>query len=152
MDGTSILGKCQISLGGLNMGGVTAWESFNYLGLPIFKTKAKSSAWNPVVEKIKNKIQGWGSTWLNLAGKVVLIKAVLNSYLIYQISLLLAPAKTINQIEGLIRSFLWQGGSVGRGKKFALVSWKTIKLSRSKGGLHIRDLRIQNLAMGAKLL
>ena len=72
--------------------------------------------------------------------------------MIYQSSLLLAPAKTINQIEGLIRSFLWQGGSVGRSKKFALVSWKTIKLLRSEGGLHIRDLRTQNLAMGAKLL
>ena len=67
---------------GLNMGGVVVWESFNYLGIPIFKTKSKSSAWNPIVEKIKNKIQGWGSTWLNLAGKVVLIKVVLNSYLI----------------------------------------------------------------------
>ena len=96
----------------LNIGGVTDWESFNYLGVPIFKTKAKSSAWNPVVEKIKSKIQGWGSTWLNLAGKVVLIKAVLNNYLIYQSSLLLAPAKTINQIEGLIRSFLWQGAAL----------------------------------------
>ena len=133
---------------GLNMGGVTAWESFIYLGVPIFKTKAKSSAWNPIVEKIKNKIQGWGSIWLNLARKVVLIKVVLNNYLIYQSALLLAPAKTINQIEGLIRSFLWQGGSAGRGKKFALVSWKTIKLPRPEGGLHIRDLIIQNLCSG----
>ena len=104
------------------------------------------------MEKIKNKIKGWGSTWLNLVGKVVLIKVVLNSYLLYQSSLLLASAKTIIKIEGLVRSFLWQGGSVGRGKKFATVSWKTIKLLRSEGGLHIRDLRTQNLAMGAKLL
>ena len=101
---------------GLNMGGVTAWESFIYLGVPIFKTKAKSSAWNPIVEKIKNKIQGWGSTWLNLAGKVVLIKAVLNSYLIYQSSLLLAPAKTINQIEGLIGHFSGRGAVLEEAK------------------------------------
>ena len=41
---------------------------------------------------------------------------------------------------------------MGGGKKFALVSWKTIKMLWSEGGLQIRDLRIQNLAMGAKLL
>jgi len=136
----------------LNVDGVVAWESFNYLGIPIFKCKPKSSAWNPVVEKIKRKIHGWGSIWLNLAGKVVLIKAVLNSYLLYQSSLLLAPAKVISQIEGLVRSFLWKSGNAGGGKKFALVSWKIIKLPRPEGGLYIRDIRNQNLAMGAKLL
>ena len=33
-----------------------------------------------------------------------------------------------------------------------MVSWKTIKLPRSEGGLQIRDLKFQNLAIGAKLL
>ena len=105
-----------------------------------------------MVEKIKNKISGWGTNWLNLAGKVVLIKAVLNSYLVYQCSLLLALGKIINQIEVLLKSFLWNGGNNGGGKKYALVSWKTIKLPRNEGGLQIRDLNYQNLAIGAKLL
>ena len=78
------------------MNGAVSWDSFNYLGVPIVKTKSKSSDWNPIVEKIKRKILGWGTTWLNLAGKVVLVKAVLNSYLLYQCSLLLAPVKIIN--------------------------------------------------------
>jgi len=51
-----------------------------------------------------------------------------------------------------MRTFLWQGGNNGGGKKFALVNWKTIKLPRSEGGLQIRDLKNQNLAMGATLL
>ena len=136
----------------LNMDGATTWESFNYLGVSIFKSSPKSSAWSPIIEKIKRKIMGWGAIWLNLDGKVVLIKAILNSSLLYQCSLLLAPAKILNQIEGLMRTFLWQGGKNGGGKKFALVSWKTIKMPWSEGGLQIEDLRIQNLAMGAKLL
>ena len=37
-------------------------------------------------------------------------------------------------------------------KKYALVSWKTVKLPRIEGGLQIRDLKLQNLATGAKLL
>ena len=110
----------------LNMDGAVNWESFNYLGVPIFKSKTKTSAWLPIVEKIKRKIMGWGTAWLNLARKVILIKAVLNSYLLYQCSLLLAPAKIITQIEGLLRSFLWQGGDNG-GAKNSL--WLIGKLS-----------------------
>ena len=41
---------------------------------------------------------------------------------------------------------------MGGVKKFALVDWKTIKLPWSEGGLQIKDLKSQNLAMGAKLL
>ena len=104
------------------------------------------------MEKIKRNITHWGTIWLNLAGKVVLIKAVLNSFLLYQCTLLLAPVTVLSKIEGLIRNFLWQGGNNGGSKKFALVSWKTIKLPWSEGGLQIRDLKSQNLAMGAKLL
>ena len=136
----------------LDIEGVTHWDSFKYLRVPIFNSKPKSSAWNPLVEKIKKRILGWGATWLNLAGKLVLIKAILHSYLLYQCSFLLAPPKTIAMIEGLLRSFLWQGGKNGGGKKFALISWKKIKLPRMEGGLQIRDLKTQNLVMGAKFL
>ena len=90
----------------LDMDGAVNWDSFNYLGVPIFKSKSKSSAWLPIVEKVKKKIMGWGVVWLNLVGKVVLIKAVLNSCLLYQCSLLLAPAHIINQIERLMRNSL----------------------------------------------
>ena len=65
------------------MDGAVSWDSFKYLGVPIFKLKSKCSDWNPIVEKIKKKITEWGPTWLNMAGKVVLIKVVLNSYLLY---------------------------------------------------------------------
>ena len=44
----------------LNMDGAVNWESFNYLGVPIFKSKTKTSTWLPIVEKIKRKIMGWG--------------------------------------------------------------------------------------------
>ena len=94
----------------LNMDGDVSWDSFKYLGVPIFNQKSKCSNWNPIVEKIKKKIIGWGTAWLNLAGKVVLIEAILNNYLLYQCSILLAPVKIINQIEGLLKSFLWNGG------------------------------------------
>ena len=87
-----------------------------------------------------------------MVGKLVLIKEVLNSYPLYQCSLLLAPPKMLATIEILMRSFLLQGGKNGGGKKHALISWEKIKMPRLEGGLQIRDLKIQNLALGANIL
>jgi hypothetical protein len=50
------------------------WEFLKYLGVPIFKTSLKSSVWITLLDKLKERINSWGASWLNLAGKVVLIK------------------------------------------------------------------------------
>ena len=46
----------------LEINGVISWDSFKYLGVPIFKYKPNSLAWNPLVDKIKKEILGWGAT------------------------------------------------------------------------------------------
>lgn len=68
----------------LEMEGSSTWYSFKYLGMPIFKSPPKSSSWLPSIEQLKNRIHAWGASWLNLAGKVVLIKSLLSSIPIYQ--------------------------------------------------------------------
>eukprot|EP00253_Pinus_taeda_P023862 PITA_23862 len=55
------------------------FSSFKYLGLPIFLKRSYSRDWMPQVEKFKSKLQAWGANWLNMAGKIILIKAVLSS-------------------------------------------------------------------------
>ena len=66
------------------MEGTMDWDGFTYLGIPIYKTKIKSAKWEPILDKLKAKIQGWSANWLNLAGKMILLKSVLNSMPIYQ--------------------------------------------------------------------
>ena len=66
--------------------------------------------WNPLLEKIKKKIMAWGVIWLNLAGKLVMIKLVLSSYPLYQCSMMLDPNGILTKIEGLLKKFLWKGG------------------------------------------
>eukprot|EP00253_Pinus_taeda_P009309 PITA_09309 len=83
----------------------TIWSSFKYLGLPIFNKRASSKDWSPLLDKFKAEMQAWGSSWLNIAGKEVLIKAVLNSLPIFKFNVLLAPVGIINKMEELIRHF-----------------------------------------------
>jgi hypothetical protein len=122
-----------------------------YLGMAIFKCNPKPSHWSPVVEKIKSRIQAWGASKLNLAGMLVLLKSVLASIPIYKKSIMLTPSGCISQIESLVRIFLWKGGHHNE-NKLPLVSWGKITKPYTEGGLQIRDLRAQNLALGEKLL
>jgi hypothetical protein len=135
----------------LDMDGSLAWDSINYLGIPLVKAAPRNSLWLPLLDKIKAKIQAWGASWLNKAGKVVLINSVLASILIYQTSTLLAPKSIVNQIDVLLRRFLWEGGKNGE-RKIHLVSWDKVKAPKREGGLQIRDVSMQNLAMGGKIL
>jgi len=55
-----------------------------------------------------------------MAGRVVLIKALLTTLPIYQYAITLAPSSIHKQIELVIRGFIWQGGKVET-KKHSLV-------------------------------
>jgi hypothetical protein len=135
----------------LGMEGSTTWDNFKYLGIPIFKATPKLIHWTPLLDKLKARIQSWGATWLNLAGKIVLLKSVLTSLPIYQNSIMLAPKSIINKIDTLLRIFLWEGGRQTE-RKLHLVSWEKLKKTILEGGLQIRDVATQNLAMGEKIL
>lgn len=130
----------------LEMEGTLDWDGFTYLGIPICKTALKSAKWSPILDKLKAKIQSWGANWLNIAGKTVL-----NSIPIYQSSILLAPGSVICKIESLLKKFIWEGGK-GNERKLHLVSWGKIQKPRSEGGLQVRSIAKQNLAMGSKLV
>eukprot|EP00253_Pinus_taeda_P013677 PITA_13677 len=128
-----------------------SWTSFKYLGLPIFHKRTTSKDWSPQIEKFKNKMQAWGSYWLNLAGKTMLIKSVLSSLPLFKFSVLLAPMRVIKIMEELIRKFLWKGGKNNE-KKFSLVNWDIVTRPLQEGGLNFKNLCAQNLALGAKLI
>jgi len=135
----------------LKIEGKHQWNDFKYLGVPIFRSIPKVSSWDPLIEKLKAKIKAWGASWLNLAGKSVLIKSVLASMPVFQCSMLLAPITVLKKIEALLRRFLWKGGNQNE-NKLPLVKWEKVTVPYLEGGLHLRDLRAQNIALGAKFL
>jgi hypothetical protein len=127
------------------------WNSFTYLGMPIFLHSATSNLWQQILNKIKSKFVQWGAHWLNPTRRITLIKAVLSSLPIYQCSSLLAPIGVQQQIEKEIQKFLWQGGK-SNNKRFHLISWSIVRAPKMHGGLGILDPRLMNLALGGKIL
>lgn len=86
------------------------WSHFTYLGLPLAKESIKAEIWTKLIEKLRGKLQSWGVYWLNLAGRIILIKAILSALPIYQFATTLAPAGIHKHMELIIRGFLWKGG------------------------------------------
>ena len=77
----------------LGFEGIATWNSFNYLGIPIFKGKKRTVDWHGMIDQTKNKINSWGTRWLNPAGKLTLINSILSAYPIYSCLISLATKK-----------------------------------------------------------
>lgn len=74
---------------------------------------------------MKKKIEHWGTRWLDLVGRVVLLKYVLTSLSIFQCSGILALVGVPKQMGIQFLEFLWQGGK-RNGKKFHMVNWDQV--------------------------
>jgi hypothetical protein len=122
---------------------------FNYLGVPIFKGKPKSSYLQPVADKIASKLTAWKASLLSMAGRVQLVKSVIQSMLIYSISVYSWPTGLIKEVEKSIRNFIWSGDVDKR--KLVTTSWKKVCRPLAQGGLNIRSISTLNKASNLKL-
>ena len=61
---------------------------FTYLGLPIGGNQARCSFWDPVLSKIRKKLSVWKGWNLSFAGRVCLLKSVINAIPLFFLSFL----------------------------------------------------------------
>ncbi|KAJ0550751.1 putative RNA-directed DNA polymerase [Helianthus annuus] len=105
---------------------------FDYLGIKVGANMNKSCHWEPVIETVKRRLASWKANTLSMGGRLVLVKSVLASLPVYYLSLYKAPVIVINQLEKLMRNFLWAGSS--ENKKMSWVAWDTVTKSKKNGG------------------
>ena len=118
---------------------------FTYLGVPLGANMRKISSWQTVVDKIQDRLNCWKGTCISRAGRLVLIKAVLQSLPIYYLSLFKMPSQVAQEIIKIQRRFLWSGKQ--QGKYQALVKWELIQKPKNKGGLGVKDCILHNAAL-----
>ncbi|RVX19456.1 LINE-1 retrotransposable element ORF2 protein [Vitis vinifera] len=102
-----------------------------YLGLPLGGNPKSGSFWDPVIERISSRLDGWQKAYLSFGGRITLIQSCLTHMPCYFLSLFKIPASMAGRIERLQRDFLWSG--VGEGKRDHLVSWDVVCKSKMKG-------------------
>jgi len=86
---------------------------------------------------------------LNLAGILVLTKAMLQSIPIFMLLALPSPIGVLQKFRNIQRYFLW--GKEETRKKWTLVSWENICKPKNHGGLGLDDQEILSKVLGAKL-
>ena len=121
---------------------------FNYLGLPVGANSKKVSTWEPMLEKLRTRLNAWGSRYVSLGGRIVLLNSVLNAIPIFFLSYMKIPPKVLRLVIRIQRDFLW--GGVGGGRKICWIKWRRICHPKSKGGLGVRDVMLANMSLMAK--
>ncbi|RVW87592.1 putative ribonuclease H protein [Vitis vinifera] len=92
------------------------------LSLPLGGNPKTIGFWDPVIERISRRLDGWKKTYLSLGGRITLIQSCLSHILSYFLSLFKIPASIASKIEKMHKNFLWSGA--GEGKKDHLVRWE----------------------------
>eukprot|EP00253_Pinus_taeda_P017321 PITA_17321 len=120
-----------------------------YMGIPLMEKPLSKEVWEPLTNKLKDKVSKWTSRSLNLAGRLVLTKAALQTIPIYMFSALPVPRGVVQQIRNIQRDFIWGKGE--EKKKWALVAWDKLCKPKTHGGLGLHDPNTLNKVLGAKL-
>lgn len=91
--------KCKFYVGCLSSSRVSAISNFHgfnaghlpfmYLGVPIFKSKPRSTHLQPIVDKVIAKLASWKGALLSFMGRVQLVKSVVTCMLLHIYGLLL---------------------------------------------------------------
>ena len=134
-----------INIIGFNLGTLP----FNYLGVPIFKGRPKARYLQPIADTIKSKLSAWKASLLSIAGRVQLVKSVVQSMLIHTITVNNWHVSLLKELDCNIRNFIWSGDITKR--KLVLVAWKKVCRPYDQGGLGLRSILNLNSAANMKL-
>ncbi|RVW34900.1 putative ribonuclease H protein [Vitis vinifera] len=121
-----------------------------YLGLPLGGNPTACGFWDPVIERISRRLDGWQKAYLSFGGRITLLHSCLSHIPSYFLSLFKNLASMAAKIERIQRDFLWSG--VGKGKRDHLVRWEAVCKPRVIGGLGIGKIPLRNRALLGKWL
>nr|GEY67677.1 RNA-directed DNA polymerase, eukaryota [Tanacetum cinerariifolium] len=94
---------------------------FKYLGVLVGGNMSLNKAWDETVANLKKRLSKWKLKTLSLGGRLTLLKSVLGSTSIYNMSLFKVPKAVLNMMEGLRRNF-FNGIQEGE-RKISWVKW-----------------------------
>nr|GEU98327.1 RNA-directed DNA polymerase, eukaryota, reverse transcriptase zinc-binding domain protein [Tanacetum cinerariifolium] len=126
----------------LRLGCLTLKTPFLYLGSKVGGSMSRLHEWDEVVERVKMRLSKWKMKSLSIGGRLTLLKSVLGSMTIYNMSILKVPLGVLRTLE-LIRSHFFNGHALGSNKA-SWVSWKKVLSSKDKGGLGVSSLYALN--------
>ncbi|XP_074305324.1 uncharacterized protein LOC141640419 [Silene latifolia] len=121
---------------------------FRYLGIPISYKRISIGDCSKLVEKMVDRIRGWGARKLSYAGRLVLVQSVLSQLHSYWARIFVIPKGIIRRIESICRNYLWEG--VDQYHKAPAVAWDKVCQDQKQGGLGVINCMAWNTALIGK--
>ncbi|KAL0355136.1 UNVERIFIED_CONTAM: hypothetical protein Sradi_3960500 [Sesamum radiatum] len=118
-----------------------------YLGLSRMSNKSKTELFANIRERVCAKTVGWKERYLSQAGKLTLIKSVLQAIPSYIMSCFRIPITLLSEMNRHMASFFWDSG---KNHKIHWLRWGKMCKRMNDGGLGQRDLHSFNMALLAK--
>ncbi|GKD52997.1 RNA-directed DNA polymerase, eukaryota, partial [Tanacetum coccineum] len=118
---------------------------FKYLGVMVGGNMSMVKNWNEVISKLKTRLSKWKCKALSIGGRLTLLKSVLGSTPIYNLSLYKAPKTVLNTMESIRRNFFY--GSNGLDTKITWVKWSKTLTAKKCGGLGVSSYFTLNRAL-----
>ncbi|XP_075496416.1 uncharacterized protein LOC142533498 [Primulina tabacum] len=110
-----------------------------YLGVPLFRGNRVCSLFDPLVQMVSKKLEGWELKTLSPGSRMTLLRSVLLSVPIYMFQVVQPPLAVMERLENVFNGFLW--GSRSLDKKWHWARWSRACLPVSEGGLGFRRLK-----------
>jgi len=89
-----------------NLGFTIGTLPFQYLGVLIFKGKPKYIYFQPIGDNVKCKLAAWKASLLSMAGRVQLVRSVVQSMFLYCLTIYYWPFKLLKDLEKWMRNFI----------------------------------------------
>ncbi|CAH9133061.1 unnamed protein product [Cuscuta epithymum] len=116
-----------------------------YLGIPLAPLKVSVAQYAPLISTISDFLKVWNTKTLSYAGKLELIRSVIQGVQSFWLQVFPVPQTILDRIVSICRVFLWGG-------KFSKVAWDDICLPKEEGGLGIHNAKVWNHALLSRTL
>ncbi|GJZ90557.1 RNA-directed DNA polymerase, eukaryota [Tanacetum coccineum] len=128
-----------------NLGCATMKTPFKYLGVMVGGNCVKVQAWEDTISKVKARLSNWKLKALSIGGRFTLLRSVLGSTPIYNMSIYKMPNSVLHMLESIRRNFF--NGVHCDERKIAWVKWSKILASKKNGGLGVSSFHALNRAL-----
>lgn len=114
-------------------------EGLPYLGFRLKVKNNKYADWLWLIDRFYSKISKWEHRLLSLAGRYVLVQAVLSQLSVYWGHLFVLPAKVHKAVQSIAANYLWGGHSYQ--SKLHLARMDLITTPKKNGGWGLINMR-----------
>ncbi|XP_057770241.1 uncharacterized protein LOC130990060 [Salvia miltiorrhiza] len=120
-----------------------------YLGVPIFTGRSRASFFASIYDRIVQKFSRWKGLQLSIAGRLCLIRSVIQSSVTHSMMVYRWPKSLLHSLDKMCRNFLWTGRIDQRPS--CPVGWARVCAIHQEGGLGFRDFGLMNKSFMMKL-